>query len=177
MNQPTPPPAKPQGAQTPRTDAAAAWVGGNCAITVIDEMRKMEKQLTAATEALEKAKAELARAMKPSLFNATQDASEIQRLYRLAREDKDTLVGEVTLWRLRYEEVHMQADDLGKQFNDERDQSGKREAALREALVKIQETAANFIFPPVFFEIEDICKAALSQQATTNSTTGSTPQG
>jgi hypothetical protein len=111
-------------------------------------------ELTAATEALEKAKAEL---------------GDLKSQY----------------------EMHVM---VPLEKHDALEQSGKREAALREALARIAKWHGEF--PATVFVHEkpmsygaaygsngerdymrEIARAALSQQAPTNSTTGSTPQG
>jgi septal ring factor EnvC (AmiA/AmiB activator) len=142
MNHPTPPPDKPQGAETPRCDSQ---------VLLPDQVRglptvpftfacRLERELNAATEALEKAKAELA-------------------------DSRDEIAG------LGVKLCHAR-DGL----TAEREQSRKREAALREALMN-----ARLRFEYLFCrlgegEINGVrissaigeINAALSQQAPTN---------
>jgi hypothetical protein len=138
MNQPTPPPDKPQGAETPRTDAEGIVADNNRAYVNIDFARQLERELTAATEALEKAKAELA--AKHDYANA--------------------LTGDLNACRYR--------------LAGEREQSGKREAALREALEPAKEDIEWFCgqlnMNPRDNNAWKTIRAALSQQAPTNDT-------
>lgn len=167
-SQPTPPPDKPQGAEpelsfrnpTPEDmERTAKQITG----FVADRDRSMlvrhlQQKLNAANEALEKAKAELA----------------------------------------AYAETHRDVAHYNQELRAVIEQSGKREAALREALKRIEKWSGEFPETNRFWDEEktrpmtysaafgsngerdymrDIARSALSQQAPTNSTTGSTPQG
>jgi hypothetical protein len=164
MNQPTPPPDKPQGAEpiaeTPRTESAkfAVITDRHLKYEVIvvhaEIARQLERELTAATEALEKAKAELA-ACKESIISGQ----------KVLREDAEHNAARA-------------------------EQSGKREAALREALLPFARFHRAYKSKPMrgvgdeFYGIHsgteweanlkhsDMARAytALSQQAPTNDT-------
>jgi hypothetical protein len=154
-------------------------------------------ELTAATEALEKAKAEL--------VEARNDAES----WKTAREESEAVIAAICKAAgprpADFDIVrHVTALAYAVKNNIGAEQSGKREAALREALES--ETSLRCEFGGIINSFINACrlddmwptterldvivklrdkafnrankpKAALSQQAPTNDTTGSTPQG
>jgi hypothetical protein len=211
MNTPTPPPDKPQGAelsaepiaQTPRTDAFLEPYRkyGEVPHALIDFARQLERELTAktseltaATEALEKAKAELA-ALRPMSREEMQAQLDKANYGDKLTEQMRTHLGcEVShdmrcdhegdsLNRVRWNSraiilLLCALYDQEEAAKTEREQSGKREAALREAGNKLRQSAEMLGYVQDAQCYRDSLRniadwdAALSQQAPTNDTQG-----